>query len=635
MALIDRFIKPTIDKKVREENTKLIKTLVEKGVIKENDPNILELYKSDVGGFGGYPYNPGVGKPAGGVQRYQFDYNHQGNQFRRKPMSNISFQILREYSTTYEVARAAINARKRQITSLEWEIVPLDQSGDKMEYKNNKIKMANDIQLVSKFFDNIGGRTMRFRKFLDMVIEDLLVLDAVALMRVKSKGGDLLQLTPIDAATIKLLVDDFGDTPEPPNTAYYQVIRGALVAELTTDDLIYDFMNPRSSTPYGLAPLETLIIVVSSALRGNLVNLNYLTDGNVPEGFYTMPESWSMQQIKEFQEIWDAYIAGDPRASSRLRFMPPGTYTPAKKVEDMRYEKFAEWLMLCTCALFDVQPQELGFTAHQSTKANASEQSDIQIKRGTLPLANFIREMFRTIIQQDLGFTNLDFRFRGMEDRDELAEAQARTERITSGYSTVDEERADDGLDPIGIDQPFVLQQPTFLIPEMEAEMSGSLNAPKPGQAGNPIAGTQASTNGEQNVKDETTTGARAGTPAKADAVDNSATNNPQTRDAGNSMNQKSDNPLELANELRKFQTFAIQKMRQGKELRPFQSKLIDDDTLLNLNKSIMEANDEAEIKKSINEYRDDIRLRELIAAYELKEALSKVQRNVEFATTE
>ena len=628
MALIDRFIKPTIDKRVREENTKLIKTLVEKGVIKENDPNILELYKADAGGFGGYPYNPAVGMPAG-VQRFQFDYNHQGNQLRRKPMSNISFQILREYSTTYEVARAAINARKRQITNLDWEIVPLDQSGDKAEYKANQKKYANDIALVSEFFDNIGGPSMRFRKFLDTIIEDLLVLDAVALMRNKSKGDDLLGLTPIDAATIKLVVDQFGNTPEAPEIAYRQIIRGACTAELTTDDLIYDFMNPRSSTPYGLAPLETLIIVVSSALRGNLVNLNYLTDGNVPEGFYTMPESWSMQQIKEFQEIWDAYIAGDPRASSRLRFMPPGTYTPAKKVEDMRYEKFAEWLMLCTCALFDVQPQEIGFTQHQSTKANAQEQGSIAVKRGVLPMANFLREMFRMIIQQDLGFKNLDFKFIGIEDRDELQEAQARMTRITSGFTTVDEERQQEGLDPLGVDQPFVVQQPTFLVPELQAEMQSAQNPQQPGAP----TGAEATTDGNADVSDETSTGANAGTPAKPDAVDNSATNNPQTVDAGNNMNQKSADPIQLSNELRKFQTYAVMRVREGRQLRPFDSNLIDKDTLMDLNKSIMEAKSEDEVKKAINSYRDDIRLRELVAAHELKEALSKVERNVNAAT--
>ena len=74
-------------------------------------------------------------------------------------------------------------------------------------------------------------------------------------------------------------------------------------------------------------------------------------------------------------------------------------------------------------------------------------------------------------------------------------------------------------------------------------------------------------------------------------------------------------------------------RVREGRQLRPFDSNLIDKDTLMDLNKSIMEAKSEDEVKKAINSYRDDIRLRELVAAHELKEALSKVERNVNAAT--
>lgn len=613
MNLVDRLIWDPISKKVATR----VKDPVVEGIRAAVEQN-KELKKD---AFQGFPYAPATGMPIG-VQRYQFDYNHQGTQMRRKPQSNISFQILREFSTSYEVARACINARKRQITGLDWEIVPLDEGKSSFETKQNAVKYADDITLVRNFFLGMGGPNVRFRNLLDMIIEDLLVLDAVALLRHKTKGGDLMYLTPIDAATIKLVVDDFGNTPLPPDPAYKQVIRGAITDELTTDQMIYDMMNPRSSTPYGLAPLESLIIVVSSALRGNLFNLNYLTDGNIPEGIMSMPQDWSPQQIKEFQEVWDAYIAGDARAGSRLRFTPGGPgvgYTATKKRDEMAFGEFQQWLMLCTCAMFDIQPQTIGFTLHHSTKANASEQGDIQTKRGILPLTNFLRETFRDVIQKELGFPHLDFDFRGMEDRDALQEAQAHQVEIFTGLRTIDEIRKDEGWDPIGIDEPFVVGNPSFLKAAMESEEQ---------QSEEPV-----SSNEDGTGQDTTAIATDDGDASKPDDSGGTATTDPaqenvSVRDAGDSMNQKS-MAIDLMHELRKFQTYAINRRREGKSLRTFESEIIDKSTLDDLNDQLQKTTTPTEVKTVLNTYRSDIRLRELVAAEELREALNKVTSSV------
>ncbi|HWZ65622.1 MAG TPA: phage portal protein [Patescibacteria group bacterium] len=555
----------------------------------------------------GYPYATATGKPMG-AQRYQFDYNHQGTQMRRKPNSNISFQILREFSTSYEVARACINARKRQITSLEWEIVPMDDMSSENTMAQNTKKYSSDITLVSQFFNELGGPGVRFRSLLDMIVEDLLVLDAVALLRKQTVGGDLMYLSPLDAATIKLVVDEFGNTPEPPNPAYKQVIRGAVTAEMTTDELIYDMMNPRSSTPYGLAPLESLIIVISSALRGNLFNLNYLTDGNVPEGLMSMPADWSMTQIKEYQEVWDAYIAGDARAGSRLRFTPGGPgvgYTPTKKRDEMAFGEFQQWLMLCTCAMFDVQPQEIGFTLHHSTKANASEQGNIQTRRGILPTTNVIREIFRDIIHKDLGMPHLDYAFRGMEDRDMLMEAEARQVDIFTGFKTIDEARSDEGLDPLGINEPFVVGNPSFLKSAMVSEKEMAENP-----TGEPT----------------TPAGSTANDDGTADAPDSGSANSqdPAQQSDSTDSSQKA-TAIDLMNELRKFQMLTIKRLKDGKSPRMFKSDLIEPSVLNDLNSQVLKAKDISEVREIISEYKKEIDLDKQVAMLELKETLAKI----------
>ncbi|GAJ20004.1 unnamed protein product, partial [marine sediment metagenome] len=57
-------------------------------------------------------------------------------------------------------------------------------------------------------------------------------------------------------------------------------------------------------------------------------NLSYLTEGNVPEGFVKLPRdiASSRDQLKEWQDAWDAMLAGDPRFQRKLKFLPEGLF---------------------------------------------------------------------------------------------------------------------------------------------------------------------------------------------------------------------------------------------------------------------------------------------------------------------
>lgn len=544
--------------------------------------------------------------PGRGVRRYQFDYSNQDMNMRRKPQSGVSFQMLRQFAQTHEITRMCINARKRQITQLEWDIVPADKE-DKTDYTEPQA-------LLVEFFKNLGGYKVRFRAMLDQIIEDLMALDAVALYRERNRAGQVLYYTPLDATTIKLRVDEFGNVPEPPEVAYKQIIRGQLVAELTTDDLIYDMMNPRSATPYGLAPLETLIIVVSTALKSNLYNLNYLTDGNIPEGLFTVPEAWSVREIKEYQEVWDAYLAGDPRATSRLRFVPGGTgtsYYATKKPTDMQFKELNEWLLKLTCGMFDVQPQEIGFTEHQSTRANAGEQGHIQTRRGMKPMANFLQELFTDIIQHDLGIPDLKFEFLGLEDHDALQEAQAIQARVFTGLTTIDEERKELGMDPLGIDQPFVIGQATFLPGALQMA-----NQPDTVSSEN-AAGTTGSRNedGQSEEPDDPTT---QDAPTTEQASQTAPRGDDQT--IANSVDA-----LRFGNELRKLRLFAMNRVKQGKKPRPFSSEVFSPEALADLNARLIKCTTGEQVREIIDEYRADYQVDLVSAALELKQQLTKV----------
>lgn len=508
---------------------------------------------------------------------------------KSKPGSGIDFATLRRFSVQYDVARAAINRRKRQLNTLEWDIVAAEEDDD-TDYKAI-------IRPLKKEFTKIGGYRVRFRELLDTMVDDLLTLDAVAIYKRPNMGGGLYNLQPVDAATIVLQVSEDGGTPMPPDVAYKQIIRGTEVAQFTADEMYYEMMNPRTHTPYGLSPIESLVIGISAALKSEVYNLHLLTEGNIPEGFFGVPEGWSPDQIKEFQALWDAALSGDTRATSKLKFVPSGKgatgYTPAVKPEDMKYKELQEWLMMKTCMLFEIQPQELGFT-DSVNKSTGEVQMDIGMNAGLIPLARFFEEIFTDVIQEDLGYENLKFKYTGLDITDEKYDAEVAAIKINSGQTTVDEIRRARGEEPLGVDKPFVIGTPTFIDAESLATKAKAAEA----------LSAAIATGGASDPEDP---------PAEADKPAEEATKS------------STDTHIQLVTELRAFRKYAINRVKAGKSLRKFNSEVLPENVVNEMNTRLSKAANAEAVRNIFGEYMRDYQVNFLAETINLKKSLSNV----------
>lgn len=525
-----------------------------------------------------------------GAKRYDVNLSDLNNSNRVKPNAAVPFQVLRRFSVSYDVARSCINVRKRQISQMDWKIVPVENDTTK--------DTTADATKIKNIMRGIGGYNLSFRNLSDMIIEDLMVLDAVSLEKRMTYGGEIYGLLPIDAATIKVRVDSSGRTPVPPEIAYKQIIRGAVTAEFTADEMYYGMLNPRTNTPYGLAPLETLVMTVNGALKSSLLNLEQMTEGNVPEGFYTVPKEWTGQQIKDFQEIFDAAIAGDGTANSRIRFMPEGTYTATRKIDDMRYKEFSEWLMKITCSVFDVQPIEIGFEPKTGLGgAGFSKGQDVITNRkAIIPLANFLKDIWDDVIQNELGYTDFEFRYEGLEYTDPKMEAEVNEILIRSGQSTVDEVRAQQQLEPLGVDKPFVMGNPTFIDAESQETRKAAANAL-----------------------------ISMGGSSQSDGSDTS--NEPDDTQKPDSDTQKSaeDTHIQLVTELRAFRKYAINATQKNKRLRAFQSDVLPEATVNEMNKRLQKAKSLDKVKKVFDEYMQDYQVQFLADVLSLQHDIKKI----------
>lgn len=599
MGLLDSFLQKQRDK-VAEQVTADVATKVTKHV----EGEILKA------GSSSSSYMTGLTGGSTGAKRYQFsqDMVNGGVQSRKKPGANISFETLRRFSISHEISRACINFRKRQITGLEWGIVSTDEGSETINDADQKA--------IKDFFNTIGGRGIGYRRFLDRFIEDLMVLDAVALEKQATRNNSLHTVVPIDGATIRIRVDENGATPEPPEEAYVQVIRGQVTAQWTDDEMIYAMMNSRNDTPYGLAPLESLMIIVTSSLKAGMYNLAYLTDGNIPEGFFTMPDQWTSQNIKDFQEYWDAMLAGDESATRRLKFMPDGTYTPTTKPTDMAFEQFNDWLMHITCALFDVDPVSIGFSPKTGLNSGsaAKTQKDVGEDKGERPLALFIEEIFTKIIQEDLGYPNLRFDFPSLRGKDEKAQADLNASLINSGQRTIDEIRTDDGLQalPDGLGaRPFVAGQMSYLQTQAESEA----NVQQPGNG--TTTEEQLPDNNADGQKPEGNENKQENSNGKNPADDSTAKRN-QSGSFDRVMSLRSNQ----ISELRTFRKYAVNRKKSDKAIRPFVSAVLPNSMVEELNEHVTKADGLLEIRKAFDEPIKELEMLNVDTALEARNAV-------------
>ena len=91
-----------------------------------------------------------------------------------------------------------------------------------------------------------------------MILEDLFVIHAPTLYLSRDRAGRLLGLLPIDGATIKPVIDDWGRTPLPYvetgetvyPVAFQQILKGYPAVDYSVRDLLYRPRNIRVDRAY-------------------------------------------------------------------------------------------------------------------------------------------------------------------------------------------------------------------------------------------------------------------------------------------------------------------------------------------------------------------------------------------------
>lgn len=401
----------------------------------------------------------------------QFDYQVGTNRvITPRSTEAVSFAQLRALADSCDILRLVIETRKDQMAKLRWHVTPKDPNA---EPDARCAMVENFLQFPDKEHD--------WDTWLRMLLEDLFVIDAPTVYIRKTVGGQLYALEPVSGDTIKRLLDMQGRTPMPPNHAYQQIIKGIVASEYTTEEMVYRPRNVRSHKAYGYSPVEQVIITVNTALRRAVHQLQYYTEGNVPEAIVGTPESWNPDQIEQFQNLWDSLMEGNTAERRHMKFVP-GKLDIVMTKEQVLKDAFDEWLARVVCFAFSIEPT--AFVQHMN-RATAETAREAALTEGLAPIMQWVVNLMNYLIRFVFKYDDLQFSWADEKVQDPMQRAQVHKIYLDAAVITPDEVRDDLGMEPLTdeqLERIAAAKQPPPLpvVPSLEVGEDGQ---PAPGAA--------------------------------------------------------------------------------------------------------------------------------------------------------
>lgn len=429
------------------------------------------------------PFSPG--EPIGPYDGFQRTPRTQdfvtGYNIAARPRSHerVAFDTLKGLIDAYDVAQMCIWHRIDSIRSLDWSLIAAPGFG-------GDVAAAVPLGMAAMAKPD---RQTPFATWLSEWLYDILAYDAGTLYRLRNRAGRAIGLRVVDGTTVAPLLDYWGNIPEDPAEAYVQYVQGLPWNWLTRKDLVYVPFRKVAGSPYGRAPLESILLNANTDLRFQAYFLQRFTEGNLPAAFASAPETWTPGQIEMFQEQWDAMLLGDQAAKSQVKWIPGGSKFAWSNEKDFS-DVFSLFLMRKTAAAYHVVPADLGFTENVN-RSSGESQADVQHRVGDLPLIRHVQDIISAFLQDDLGLP-LQFAFDlGEEQADRLDQAQADQIYVNLGaISASDVREMRYGLpEPDGVPVPrFVYTERSGPIPLASLyAVAGTVDtetaAPEPGSA--------------------------------------------------------------------------------------------------------------------------------------------------------
>ncbi len=382
-------------------------------------------------------------EPQRDTQVYARLMNIGGSSQRERPLIKPTPSNLRRFSKT-PYARRAINRIKNPIAMLEWEVAP----------KNNvKLNSALQKQIdVAAACLGSPNQDDSFRTFVEQIVEDILTCGAGAYEQ--QVGSDLVRplwMWPVDALSIQVYPGWSGKQTEARylQTLGYGNVGGVGGIPLRNDELVYIRKDPSTEGPFGWGALE----IAFSSINRQLGVASYA--GNMASN--AQPENMLVfggmddATLRTFRNYWRNEIEGQGQTPA----------WGAPNIKDVSLLKlrgtddkalflgFQEFLIREIAVAFEISAISLGIQ-QDVNRSTAEVAEDMDWDNTIVPMARSVASYInRETVAGRLGFSQIEFRFKGLDRDDEESLAKIYGMEYKANAITPNEYRARRGLPPM------------------------------------------------------------------------------------------------------------------------------------------------------------------------------------------
>lgn len=437
--------------------------------------------------------------------------------YKDKPF-NLSYEVLRAMSRTHLV-KAVIGTRITQVVSFCEPQKDKYSSGFVIQKKKKYTDVGSPVQMSKKdlekaewlteFVLNCGTQKNRwhgdtFDQFMSKLVNDSLTFDQGTFEVARSRKGDIVEFFATDGGSYRI-ADTFNDNPDNPTEqhenvefvqgyppSYVQLYQNSVVASFYPWELCFGIRNPQSDiryNGYGRAELEDMITTITALLNSDTYNANFFKVGSSPKGILRYSGNVNQNTLEDFRRQWVAQVAGVLNAhkipminADKMEFI--NTHVPNK---DMEYSKYQEFLIKIICAIYKIDPSEIGFPMSgnsEGTHGLGGDSTEEKIKyskdKGLIPLLKKLQYWINQYVVQQID-PEFEFRFVGYDDEMDMETELEHDVTSVQNFMTVNEIRAKRNLDPLPdgdiVLSPVMMQQQQMKMQQKQMEQQQSMDS--------------------------------------------------------------------------------------------------------------------------------------------------------------
>jgi len=419
----------------------------------------------------------------------------------RRRVMRVSFAVLERMADRNPIANAIVNKRCQQVRPFCRVSTDPAERGFSIQPKSGLTpkmkegKKPRRIVELEDFVMNTGfayepDREDDFPDFAQMLVRDVLTFDQNATELRRTNAGKVFDYWYIDPTTIARAVPIGGGQVHHPSPApvggkgaasatlrsWMERARGPkgrdvrfvqrelqnnrtkITATFTAENMIFDYMYKRSRQQYrgyGYSPLEQCIDTVTTLLFGLTYNKDLFIRERLPKGFLKVMGDVDAATLRAVKNAWVAEMTGYG-AKFRVPIIPSGKegvgidwQALGQSNRDMEYTKLLHLIISIMCAVFTIDPIEIGIKTdlapqglgHSGTKPKIEESKDTGLGALLMYIETYMNKILHKVDE------DVVFKFTGVKEGDAKKKAELREMQIKQSRS-VDDFRRADGLEP-------------------------------------------------------------------------------------------------------------------------------------------------------------------------------------------